>query len=554
MKNIKIVLVLFVSLIQINSSLLLAVVHLNGKYSSIQVVGGLSLPPLLSSTSITDEDASDSASMQIQPGTFNEVAPNVVQPQSSTGVCTTQHRVKKLEKLVRKLTATLEEAQIAQQEAEKKRLEELEIKRQKERNNAPLEGIVCISNEERVDVRFGTQPLLLSLEGNGRVMCSEPVAFLKASDVLSVRGKRNELVVSGELRIEGAIVFAEEDAQLSINLMPGASLYLSPASGRLELSPGATFICRGAGNFIFGRDITIAFDKNPSGASFILSEGIQARLDASSVKYTGIGAVVFDNGSDFVLGAAQQCLIGLYPDDNIDLCIQNRSQVTLASNEHTGLFFHTGTYNFILRNRACVNVGAGAVFALQDYRVLHPVICRRVEISSESFINFEKDAVFMLADQPEECLLSLIDKAIRGDGIIDYKGFPEKMRFRQVASMEGRCAIDTLISFLAHKSPAFKWASLFKGVSGVNWLFLPSANADQQLSTGKFIKLERNEVITGEDPSLRKVWGVFQGHLIEIDRNGAVSMVPRTRGNLWPTEEDKFIELRAFFVDWGRDI
>lgn len=554
MKSIKIALILFVSLVQINSSLLLAVVHLNGKYSSIQVVGGLSFPPLFSSTSITDEDSSESASMQIQAGAFNETAPNVAQTQPSTGVCAAQHRIKKLEKLVERLTATLEEAEKIRQEAEKKRLEELEVKRQKERNNAPLEGIVCVSNEERVDVRFGSQPLLLSLEGNGRLICSEPVAFLKASDVLSVRGKRNELIVSGELRVEGAIVFAEEDAQLSINLMPGASLYLSPASGRVELSPGATLMCRGAGNLVFGRDITVAFDNKPSGASFILSEGIHACLAAASVKCSGVGAVVLDNGTTFTLDASQQCLIGLYPEDNIDLCIQNRSEMTLAANDHTGLFFHMGVYNLVLRNKASLRVGAGAVLALHDHQVSQVAVCRKLEIGAESFINFEKNAIFMLSEQGEECSLSLVDKAIRGDGIIDYKGFPERMHFGQGGSMEGRCSIDTLTRFLAHKTSAFRWASLFEGISGGTWLFLPSENADQGLNAGKFIKLERNEVITGEDPSLRKVWGVFQGHLIEIDGNGGVSMVPRTRGSLWATHENEFIELRAFFVDWGRDI
>lgn len=516
----------------LNVSFLVGVVHLDGKYSSIQIVG---------------------APAVVVPG-GTVVAPSAASVQESGVVFDVQEkarvdrRIKRLEKLVQNLSSTIGQIEYTQQVERIERAKQEEAKRV-EGKKSKLSGLVHVANQTLSDVCFGEGPVVLSLEGNARVECAKIPLELHSSDAIVVRGKNNEIVIPTNMECAGAIVFAEENAELTISLSRDAKLILQQAAGALELSPDAVFTCRGAGTLTFASNCGIAFDQRPSGARFVLTNGLQINMTGNVLPCGGIGSLVLDQGARLSLNEDQQCIIGVQPQDHMSVVVCGGAGITMASQTQGGLVFDAGSYDLTVTENGFINVGSGAALCLQNPDKTQSALCKSFVVTRGGRIQISPYGLMVIKKQQDLCDVEIEDRAIRGEGHLSYQGMRSLVRMQPHGAMKRSCSLGGLARVLINKKPTFSWATVFEDEQKQSWVFLPARVGEQQLEQGSYIKLDGNEMLTTENAMARKVCGVVHGDFFEISDSGMSFNISRTRGIFLGTQE---ASLKSFFADEER--
>ncbi len=500
------------------------VVHLDGKYASVQVAGASVAAP---------QAVYQPYSVPIQVIKENPAMDG---------------RIKRLEKLIRNLTSAVEQAEQARHVDETARIKLEKEKQKRVQDKGPLEGLVHVANKELSDIRFGEKAVTLSLDGNARVVCAQAPLVLRSTDTIIVRGQGNELVIPTSMECIGDVVFAEENAELTITLASHAKLTMQQASGALQLSPDAVFICRGAGTLNFTSNCGILFDRKPSGARVVLTDGLHVTMTGNILQCGGVGSLVLDKGATFDINADQQCIIGLDSQDYMNVIVQGSAGI-VVSPRAGGLAFHKGAYDLSVIEKGFINVGQGAALCLQNPYVAQSAICKSFTVARGGRLRVLPQGVLVIKKQQEACAVDIEEQAIEADGHLSYEGMRSLVLMQRHGAVNRTCSLGGLVRTLINKKPTFSWATVFEDINKQSWVFLPAQNIEQQLEQGQYIKLNGNEIVTTENAKARKVFGVAQGNAIEVSDSGVLFNIPRIRSIFLGSADSGLASLRAFFAD-----
>lgn len=575
-----------VSIFKITS--LYGVVHLDGKHASVKIAGA---PPIASAgiipvftpngitqgyESVPDgiisedeitavleynrvqqsvthlEQAQAEALIQAQAQAKALVQAQEQAQEQAAAHAASKKRIEQLENLIHNLTSSVDQAEQAREEGHAELFKLEEENRKALQAIAPLEGFVHVVGKELNQIRFGEKAVTLSLEGDARVICAQAPLVLHSNSTIIVRGKGNELVVPTSLVCEGEIVFAEENAELTISLAPHAKLMMQQESGALTLSPDAVFVCKGAGSLIFTSNCGLAFDRKPSGARIVLTDGLQVTMTGNMLSCGGIGSLVLDKGASLDLSADQQCVIGEQSEDYINLIVRDGAGINMTSFSTGGLIFHTGAYDLNVIEKGFINVGQGASLCLQNPRAQGAAVCKSLTVIRGGRIRVMPNGLFVAMEQQAACSVNLEERAIEAGGNISYQGLNVQARIQHHGAFKRRCSLGALVRTLINKKSSFNWATLFEDSNKQSWIFLPERGATRQLEQGNFVKLNGNEIVTSENVEARKVCGVAQGNCMEVSSSGVLFNIPRTRAIFLRSQEDGLASMRSFFTDRKR--
>ena len=533
-------LIILLTVIQLCAQVkIFAVVHLEGPLASVQVVGTQGSWPgflvMANAEKIQQAALMSNVSQTLPPlsqvPTTQAYLQQEVKPVASLAnkkSAQSNKNMKKLEVLVRQLSAEIEQARVERVRGNKEKADQERVIAAKE--SPGLEGMVNVSGQEISDLKIGQKPLTLCLGGNARVICPNAPLIFRSSDRIEVRGKHNELVVPVGMHMQGELVFAEPDASLIIRIAHGATVTINPLSKKVLLSAGAALECRGSGVLEIASDCTLLFENQPSCARIVIADQTQASiLGSQGIKIGGVGSFVLDQSACFSVKQHQQIIIGLLDQDYINFIVRGGAILNLASGVDAELMFNKGAYWLSIIEKGLIEVGAGANLCLQDPTIAHSATCKKLTVNSGGRIAVASGGLITIGTQVEPCLLDVAKSAISGSGFVACKELEQLPRMQPHGPIGRTCSLGALARALINKQQSFSWATVFEDADFKDWVFLPKEKADQQLTQGHCLALNPGITITSEDAVARKVFGVMRGMFVEIGSTIKQLEIPRTR-------------------------
>jgi hypothetical protein len=512
---------------------LVAVVHLDGKHASIQVVG---------SQASWQKQAYNNEGVW-QP-VVEAATQNIVNPEHEAAA---QARVQQLETLVQRLSAVLEQSQaIREQEQQEQTL------RAARARQSILDGDVRVVGQELRVTGVSEQPLSLRFKGDARVICSDEIFTIRTQDKIVVAGKNNELIVPRGMHLLGELVFEQEDAQLAISVAGGAVCVLNPMSGCLNLTSGAVLEFKGPGALNVAGNCQFSFGDLPSAARLVMTNKLQASINGvGGVGLCGIGSFVLDQGATFDLASGQRLSVGLQDQDYINFIIRRGSALNLQAGLDVELVFEKGSYDLAVQEGGSVYIASGARMALHDLTLVRGVrgaSCKRLTINTGGRIDCSRGGSLAVGRQEAVCVFDVDKLAIAGEGCIEPAVLAKSIRIQSQAAIKQATSFDEVVRILINKQASFKWATVFEDDAEKTWVFLPVGDTAEQLVKGRVVELSPEITLASEDVAAKRVLGVMRGIFVEIGDGVKQLNMPRTR-SFRVDGEQFYAGLRDFFPE-----